>query len=347
MAVSAIDHRSELLAWHLGPCTLATALVVLLLVAFWKARARKALHSAAQELGYDPSVGPTLEAFALTRRATSCPFARTARLWAPRGDHHACLRAFVARCLRGEALDGFVLEVGMWHGAHIIRFGHAVRDLLTSLGGQQDFSMPGWQFRFEGMTFFVTCFAPCYPASSPRCTVGSSSFVLLQPETSFARRKVCAPHVRPQEPPSVRDRTRAAFVQAGRAYHVPQPGELAASFVVRPLRENDAPHAWWADSEPPELTKAKAEDQDFTLHSFGRRTLLDAHLVNRRSPLDAHLVNRTGRMMQVSKFSVAIENMFGWKGPRLATVGKLSWMLTDLAHRAQLFISDLIYDVGL
>ncbi|CAK0879399.1 unnamed protein product [Prorocentrum cordatum] len=215
-------------------------------------------------LDYDPSQSESLRRFGAIQHRTQCPFARRAKLWSGKpGDpaaSAAALGEFVRRSEAGEALDGFVLELASADAkGDVASFGRSVRVALTELSDrdpQLDGCMRkkyigerGWCFRFAGATFFVTSFAPCYPASSPRFSFGSeSAFVLLQPERSFARHNLCDNHVEVQSPPSIRDKVRAAFRDAGRPYYLPPTTRYApAPYIVRPARERDPPFEWWQD----------------------------------------------------------------------------------------------------
>lgn len=215
-------------------------------------------------LDYDPAQSESLRRFSVVKHGTQCPFAKSAKLWSGKpGDaatSAAALGEFVLRSEAGEALDGFVLELASADAkGDVASFGRSVKVALTELSDrdpQLDGCMRkkyigerGWCFRFAGATFFVTSFAPCYPASSPRFVFGSeSAFVLLQPERSFARHNLCDNHVEVQSPPSIRDRIRAAFRDAGRSYHLPPTtGYAPAPYIVRPAREQDPPCKWWQD----------------------------------------------------------------------------------------------------
>ena len=129
-----------------------------------------------------------------------------------------------------------------------------------------------WNFSFGAHPFFVTTFAPCYGAGHsryvPRPRDGNAAFdarcgfVLLQPEASFALRKL--PFDTPNTnwgddgdgggegssvegpPPTVRDRIRRAFRDRGMAYEVPPSVSYpAAHHVVKPLRRGDPIVRWW------------------------------------------------------------------------------------------------------
>lgn len=223
-----------------------------------------------QRLDFDPATSSCLDGFSRIQQSTQCPFARRAKLWGGKrcvraGDAAAnapALRDFVARSEAGETLDGFVLELASDDAkGDVWRFGRSIKAALTELSDKDPrmdgcmrkkyIGERGWCFRFAGATFFVTSFAPCYPKTSPRYGFGcESAFVLLQPERSFLRHNLCDNHVEAQQPPSIRDRIRTAFRQAGRGYFLPPTTRYApAPFIVRPVHEDDAPFEWWQDDE--------------------------------------------------------------------------------------------------
>lgn len=102
-------------------------------------------------------------------------------------------------------------------------------------------------------TFFVTTLSPFYPASSPRRSLDPDwSFVLLQPEISFARHDLPPDHGSDSRASptgrDIRDRIRDAFRAAGKPYHVQCPTEsVMAHQVVRPPDKlsNDVVEWWW------------------------------------------------------------------------------------------------------
>jgi hypothetical protein len=98
------------------------------------------------------------------------------------------LSEFVRRSEAGEELDGYVIEIDAdaARTTDVRQFGETVRLALTALsdadpasqqcmrpppvggGGGHGVAARGWHFRFNGVPFFVTTFAPCYPPSSSR-----------------------------------------------------------------------------------------------------------------------------------------------------------------------------------
>jgi len=110
----------------------------------------------------------------------------------------------------------------------------------------------GWRFRFAGADFFVTTFAPCYPPTSSRYAFGANyAFVLLQPELSFLRHNLPDDTPVTLDPPeTIRDKTRLAFLGAGRGYHIPPTIKYPpAEHIVKPLKDDGKTVIhWWITS---------------------------------------------------------------------------------------------------
>lgn len=230
------------------------------------------------------------------RRRTHCLFAARAEVWGndwleePCGrgaDDGAVLAANVALsiprfyrfCLEvkaGKALDAFVFEArGPCYGSDLNSFAATVRSILAGFSALDPAGMDcmrknyigrrGWYYEFARESFFVTSFAPCYPANHPRYQFEEhpdSCFVLLQPEESFLRHDL--PPDRPrsatnwEEPADVRDRIRVNFRQHGREYRIPETVSYPpAEFIVPPLDVHDTPVQFWL---PPAASATKACD---------------------------------------------------------------------------------------
>jgi len=162
-----------------------------------------------------------------------------------------------------EELDAFVFELrGQEYGETVEAFGEAVRRVLTEIGRHDPnkdgcmeksyIDQRGWCFRFGGQTIFVTSFAPCYPHHSSRYMFKSnpsSSFVLLQPESSFLLHQLPSdtPHTNWAAPQTIRDRIRAGFRKHGREYEIPDSVSYPpAHHIVKPLDwKNDTIVQWW------------------------------------------------------------------------------------------------------
>lgn len=175
----------------------------------------------------------------------------------------------------------------------------AVAQCMSALGtgasaarAEETFSSPRWHFKFLGETFFVTCFAPCYPATgNARYMFGQEAaaivaahaqaqaaqaeggaaagnaeahllhdfsdrcFVLFQPELAFLRHNLSAdtPHTNWDEPRTERDRIRAAFRRADREYVIPHTVAYpTAHFIVPPLLPFSQPIVRWWRDDPEE-----------------------------------------------------------------------------------------------
>lgn len=222
----------------------------------------------------------TLERFAVIQNNTECPFAKAAKLWggSPVKENSsledqamanaAALYWFVYECKHNHAsLDGYCLEVDhpSARNGGPREFGDCVRKLLTALSDldhAKEFVMRvkyignrGWRFRFGGIDFFVTTFAPCYPPTSSRYAFGSQhAFLLLQPELSFARHQLppdtAVTHW--EEPhQTIRDKTRVAYHAAGRAYAIPTTTKYPpAEHIVKPLHDDGVTVIrWWEEEE--------------------------------------------------------------------------------------------------
>lgn len=116
------------------------------------------------------------------------------------------------------------------------------------------FDSPRWHFHFAGEPFFVTSFAPCYPASHPRHMFPrkglneTSCFVLLQPEQAFLQRNISPDSAETNwdAPRTERDRIRVAFRDAGRPYVVPESVHFPTAHYIVPAVPVDGPIVrWW------------------------------------------------------------------------------------------------------
>jgi len=93
-----------------------------------------------------------------------------------------------------------------------------------------------WQLSFGDESFFVTTFAPCYPATHPRHSYGvESTFILMQPEVTFFVHKIPLRGT----PGTARWKIREAFKATGQPYEHNEPRHMpVASWFVRPLETN-------------------------------------------------------------------------------------------------------------
>lgn len=229
-----------------------------------------------EELAHNPEDNATLKRFSVIQKGSNCPFAKSAKLWGgPDVDSTTALEdqakkispvlsEFIRKSKEGDRLDGFCIELtepSAWCGGPK-ELGECVRNMLTSLSKldpaneqmmQVNFvGSRGWRFRFAGVDFFVTTFAPCYPSSSPRYAFGSShAFILLQPESSFARHNLPEDTAETnwEAPKTIRDKTRVAFKEAGRPYFIPNTTDYPpAEHIVKPIKDDGKAAnivRWW------------------------------------------------------------------------------------------------------
>jgi small GTP-binding protein len=239
-------------------------------------------------LGYSLSDGrtnPVLQNFRPIQLGSQCPFAKAAKLWGAKlevvGEDDAAAAAaavaealaeFVRRSDKNEQLDGFCLDLGDEAAALSTDpsiFGTHVRAVLRALSDRDPsgervmratyIGERGWRFRFARADFFVTTFSPCYPSTSSRYAFGTGrAFVLLQPERSFLRHDLPTDTPLTQDPPqTIRDKTRLAFRDAGRAYHIPSTTKYPpAEHIVKPLNDDGwTVIRWWENKEDNSLNR--------------------------------------------------------------------------------------------
>lgn len=221
-----------------------------------------------------PARATSVGRFDSVRNKTHCIFARQAVVWGNDWDSELSLEANVDRCLprlfkacklqwSAEAKgtdaevvpDAFVIEAcGPELFTDVRTFGETVRRILGRISCQdpagvdcmasRQIDKRGWYFQFARESFFITCFAPCYPSAHARYQFGEhpeSCFVLLQPEMSFLRKDLPPDAPRSQtnweHPKTVRDRIRANFYNAGREYPIPETVRYPpAHFIVPPIK---------------------------------------------------------------------------------------------------------------
>lgn len=116
-----------------------------------------------------------------------------------------------------------------------------------------------WVFELNEITFFITTFAPCYPACHSRFAFGASnSYVLFQPEISFARHSLPpdTPNTKWSKPKTVRDHIRIAFQEAGRPYLIRDTVRYPMVWdIVKPLHEGEDLVKWW-------INESETNDQE-------------------------------------------------------------------------------------
>lgn len=184
---------------------------------------------------------------------------------------------------QGLHLDGFLFEVrytapkcphllskshilvlhqipGKEFGETVEQFGEAVRRLLCVIS-QNDpqgvdcmkksyIGKRGWWFEFDGESFFVTTFAPCYPSAHSRHAFGITdrSFVLFQPEFSFAWHDIGddTPETNWGAPETIRDKIRVEYKKHNREYEIPSTIYYSpAQYIVDPINKGDPRIEWW------------------------------------------------------------------------------------------------------
>lgn len=223
----------------------------------------------------NPAEAIAVQRFDDVRNKTHCIFARQALIWGNDWDSDLTLEGNVDQCLprllklcklqwctvakqdndAEAAPDGFAFEA---RGAELFTdvrtFGETVRRIMARISCQDPIGLDcmassqvdkkGWYFQFARESFFVTCFAPCYPSNHARYQFDQhpeSCFLLLQPEMSFFRKDLPPDVPRSQtnwdQPKTVRDRIRANFRNAGREYPIPETVRYPpAHFIVPPIK---------------------------------------------------------------------------------------------------------------
>ncbi|RKP48239.1 YqcI/YcgG family protein [Trinickia fusca] len=216
---------------------------------------------------WDPSTALSRDRFGAVIGKTLCPFAQHAKIWgAPDIDdkkdfaYNASQIAQVlcrfCRVAPTEGLDGFVIRI---HVPEQIRdlasFSSAFFHIVAELGRaskeagwdnpmEENLSSPEWRFRFCGISFFITTFAPFYRGDHPRFSWRrDSAFVLLQPEFSFDHHGI---HSNNPKRTSIKETIRQGFSRNSVGYStdlVEQP--LEALKYIKPLQLGDSPIEWW------------------------------------------------------------------------------------------------------
>jgi len=184
-------------------------------------------------------------------------------------------------------LDGFVFEIPFEeYGDTIEHFAETARRLLRTLSDKDPKEVKcmnksyidkrGWHFEFDDEPIFVTTFAPCYPVNNSRYNFGlqfappvrslhpipslslsiRSSFVLLQPEFSFAWRDIGndTKDTQWENPETMRDKIRVEFKAHGRPYEIPPTVFYSpALYLVKPLEFGAPTLQWWKSDSPNQL----------------------------------------------------------------------------------------------
>ncbi|TQF06327.1 hypothetical protein E6W39_34110 [Kitasatospora acidiphila] len=202
--------------------------------------------------------------FELIQRQAACTFAARARIEAVAPFHGADAReaglaaagalADLTECAGTDELDGLLIELtDARHGFSLETVAVTTREVLVGLleadgnDAAEALSNAGaehWWLTLCGTRWFALAFAPCYPADSPRFTLGSrSTFLLLQPVASFDRHATPRGSVIAEE---VRQMIRHAYASVGCPYDTDLARQdVEALKFVWPLRQGDAPVQWW------------------------------------------------------------------------------------------------------
>lgn len=216
---------------------------------------------------WDPSTALSRDRFSAVIGKTLCPFAQRAKIWgAPDIDDKRdfaynvsqivqVLRRF-CRVAPTEGLDGFVIRINTPEQIRdLASFSSAFLHLVTELGRaskeagrnnpmEEDISSPEWRFKFCGISFFITTFAPFYRGDHPRFSWRrDSAFILLQPEFSFDHHGI---HSNNPNRTSIKKSIRQGFSRNSVGYStdlVEQP--LEALKYIKPLQLGDSPVKWW------------------------------------------------------------------------------------------------------
>ena len=122
-------------------------------------------------------------------------------------------------------------------------------DILRISDHPSKWERRSWVFEFNGVTFFITTFAPFYPDSNSRYSFKSPDcYILFQPELSFALHDLPndTAHTNWDRPVTVRDKIRVAFRDAGRAYEPPMKvNEPMVYEIVKRVHPQDEIFKWW------------------------------------------------------------------------------------------------------
>jgi hypothetical protein len=166
--------------------------------------------------------------------------------------HIAALESLCSTAGDSE-IDGIVLEAPGAFGRSVGDLadfvGEVVRTIVANdpAGGKcldEPIEQPGWWLTFAGLELFVLAFAPCYPRSHSRWSEGVDSvFLLIQPRSSFARRRRAGRDTLGQ---GVRRSIRRRFADRGMDYDVTlAESAIEAHQFVKPMVVGDPPVRWW------------------------------------------------------------------------------------------------------
>jgi hypothetical protein len=127
---------------------------------------------------------------------------------------------------------------------HRILFELRVRDTTSEVPLATGVEDPDWDFEFDRARFFVSLFAPLYPAGHSRFSGEPDvAFVLLQPEQAFRRFGVSS--ARPDRL-RLSERVHGRFEREGQRYDLGANVSSAKALrYIKPVKAGDPLVAWW------------------------------------------------------------------------------------------------------
>jgi YqcI/YcgG family len=196
--------------------------------------------------------------------ASPCPFAKRAEvpngcLWSepdPTTERLDRLASHLSHFSSDPRQDVCVLEIQRDRPPRSIT--EAGRLLYSTLDGlrRRDSSLsrpliegiedPGWDFEFQGLSYFISFFGSFYPPCHSRYSgFDHISFVLFQPERGFRRFGVSSQ--RPDRRGLSR-RVHQLFSRKGKSYDLDLNLDAAKSLrYLKPIHSGERPIPWWRD----------------------------------------------------------------------------------------------------
>jgi FPC/CPF motif-containing protein YcgG len=197
-------------------------------------------------------------------REHGCLMARTGkiRFSQPQWHGHLSLEENLSLCL--PSLDEFVREIetgklDVWifsindleYSRDLSTLAKTLKRTLSFLSDhdpaqnhsiRQNIEMPGWEFSYSKINFFVLVLAPLYPIHHPRSSCSRTlSHFLFQPMESFKR-----VHTSEARKIKLRARIRKDFRSRDMLLDEKLMGsEIEAYKYIKPINVGDAPIRWW------------------------------------------------------------------------------------------------------
>ena len=226
-----------------------------------------------------------MEAFALLKNTTLCPFAQSARVehgppWSRDltfiqnvAEIAEALRRHLPKCRR-EKMQGFVAQIGVdapltfevavaTFRRFVFELANHDRSCRTALN--EEIGAEDWNFVFNGEPIFLNFFAVCYPnPHSKKVDDLKNIYVFFQPEFTF---EFCNVN---RNRTGLKDQIRRKFADAGMPYdgNTIDSRRKALSYVF-PRDPNSPPVEWWTFPEPPSLFQEGRQESD---HELGHLT---------------------------------------------------------------------------